>query len=114
MAITAKSKISLPPQFIEDDPEWKRKVGAVLLQHNQGALNNTATVTLTANAGSTVVTDKRAGGFSFIGFMPTTANAAAELGNGTLYVSSQAKQTFTITHANNAQADRTFTYCILG
>jgi hypothetical protein len=114
MATNPRSKQSIVPQFLADDTEWKRKVGAWILEANQGNLNNTAVVTLTANAGSTTVTERRAGEFSFIGFMPTTANAAAELGNGTLYVSAQGKQTFTITHANNAQADRTFTYCILG
>ncbi len=113
MATNAKSKISIPP-FLFDDPEWKRKVSAWILEANQGNLNNTGTITLTANAASTTVTERRAGEFSYIGFMPTTANAAAELGNGTLYVSAQGKQTFTITHANNAQANRTFTYCILG
>lgn len=112
MATGVKSKISIPPQFLPDDLEWKRKVGAWLLEANQGHLNNTGIVTLTANAATTVVTDKRAGGFSYIGFMPTTSNAA--VAKQTMYVSSQAKQTFTITHTNNAQADRTFTYTILG
>jgi hypothetical protein len=44
--------------------------------------------------------------------MPTTANAAAEIGNGTIYVSSRGKQTATITHANNSQTDRTFAYAL--
>lgn len=112
MAVNARSKISIPPQFLPDDPEWKRKVGSWILEANQGNLNNTGTVTLTANAGTTVVTERRAGEFSFLGFMPTTANAA--VAQQTMYVSAQGKQTFTITHTNNAQADRTFTYCILG
>jgi hypothetical protein len=46
--------------------------------------------------------------------MPTTANAAAEIGNGTLYVSSRDKQQFTITHASNTQSDRTFGYVVQG
>jgi hypothetical protein len=45
-------------------------------------------------------------------FMPTTANAAAEL--ATMFVSSRGKQTFTITHANNGQTDRTFKYVVIG
>lgn len=80
----------------------------------QGKLMNTGSVTLTANVASTTVTDARAGLQSFIGFMPQTANAAAEIGAGTMYVATQGKQTFTITHANNAQTDRTFRYCLLG
>lgn len=71
-------------------------------------------VTLTASTASTVVTDLRAGVDSVITFMPKTANAAAEVGNGTMYVSSRGKQTFTITHANNAQTDRDFEYSISG
>jgi hypothetical protein len=46
--------------------------------------------------------------------MPTTANAAAELGNGTLHVSARAKGSFTLTHANNAQPDRSFDYAMIG
>ena len=46
--------------------------------------------------------------------MPTTANASAEQGAGTMFVGPRAKQSFTITHANNAQTDRTFAYSVLG
>lgn len=43
-------------------------------------------------------------------FDPLTANAAAELAAGTMYVleANRALRQFTITHANNAQTDRTF------
>lgn len=112
MATSARSKVSIPPQFSTDDVEWRRKAGAWIAEANQGNLNNTGVVTLTANAASTTVADSRAGAFSFIGLMPTTANAAAAL--ATTYIASQGKKTFTITHANNAQVDKTFTYCILG
>jgi hypothetical protein len=60
------------------------------------------------------VADKRLSATSFFGLMPTTANAAAEIGNGTIYVSAQGKQTLTLTHANNGQTDRTYRYVILG
>jgi hypothetical protein len=40
--------------------------------------------------------------------MPTTANTAAQLGNGTIYVNGRANGSFTLTHANNAQTDRIF------
>lgn len=79
-----------------------------------GNSNNIGTVTLTASAASTTVLNSRVGGSSFIGFMPTTANAATELAAGTMYVSSRTKGEFVITHANNAQADRTFTYVHIG
>ena len=79
-----------------------------------GKFNSTGTVTLTASAASTVVTDYRAGPDSVIVFTPTTPNAAAEQGGGTMYLSARAKQGFTITHANNSQTDRTFLYIVIG
>jgi hypothetical protein len=79
-----------------------------------GKINAVGSVTLTASAASTVVSDLRAGATSVVLFMPTTANAAAEAAAGGFYVSAQGKQTFTITHANNAQTDRTFRYVVLG
>ena len=79
-----------------------------------GKFNSTGTVTLTASAASTAVTDYRAGPDSVIVFTPTTANAAAEQGGGTMYLSARAKQGFTLTHANNPQTDRTFLYIVIG
>lgn len=79
-----------------------------------GNLNNTSTVTLTENAASTTVTNSRIGANTHIEFMPTTANAAAEKAAGTMYVSERTKGEFTITHANNAQTDRTFSYMHVG
>jgi hypothetical protein len=114
MATSAGTRISLPPPYLTDDAEWKRALGRWALEANQGHLANTGTVTLTANVASTTVTDARVGVGSFIGFMPTTASAATEFGAGTLFVSTQGKQTFTITHVNAATADRTFRYAILG
>lgn len=89
-----------------------RQVALVVRNAMDGKINATGTVTLTASSATTVVTDNRAGGDSVVLFMPTTANAAAEV--PTMYVSARAKQSFTITHANNAQTDRTFSYVILG
>ena len=113
MPISANARLA-PPAFIQDEEQHRRLLGAWVREAHQGHLANTGTVTLSINSATTVVPDYRFGPNSFIGFMPTTANAATELGNGTLYVSTRGKQTATITHANNAQADRTFTYAILG
>ena len=74
--------------------------------------SNVGSVTLTASSATTTVSDLRAGQDSVILFMPRTANAAAAIGG--LYVSARGKQTFTLTHANNAQTDRTFSYVVLG
>lgn len=79
-----------------------------------GKLQCTGTVTLTANATSTTVADVRAGAFSFVGLTPLTANAASAQAAGNVYVSTRAKQQFTITHPNSAAADKTFAYAVLG
>lgn len=113
MTVSSGSLLA-PSSFIADEIQHRRLIAQWMREAHQGKLANTGTVTLTANVASTTVTDARAGATTFIGFMPQTANAAAEVGAGTMYVATQGKQTFTITHANNAQADRTFRYCLLG
>lgn len=91
-----------------------REISQVVNNILDGKLNSTGTKTLSASATSTVVSDERAGPSSVVLLMPTTANAAAEIANGTAYVSGRAKRSFTITHANNSQTDRTFGYVIIG
>lgn len=71
-------------------------------------------LTLDANQTSTVFTDPNVGASSAILYTPITANAALEIGNGSMYVSSTGEGTFTITHDNNAQTDREFRYTVIG
>lgn len=79
-----------------------------------GRSNAVGSVTLTANQATTAVTARNCGPDSKIYLTPTTANAAAEIGAGTLYVSAVAAGTFTLTHANNAQTDRTYLWGAFG
>lgn len=89
-----------------------REVGNGIMR---GKMNVTLDVTLAPNAASTTVNDARIGGGSYIGLnMPLTANAAAERGNGTVYVSSRGNQVAVIAHANSAQTDRKFRVAIIG
>ena len=105
----------LAPPSIEYDIATMRRWYAVINQLTQGKMNCVGTVTLTANVASTTVSDPRVTAQSVILFMPTTANAAAEIGAGTMYVGTRTQATsFVITHANNAQVDRTFAYAIIG
>lgn len=93
------------------------KEDAIIRHINQivlGNLNNTDSVTLDENSATTTVKNSRVSASSYIDFMPTTANAASEISAGSMYVSSQTNGEFTITHANNAQADRTFRYTHIG
>ena len=79
-----------------------------------GKLDVVGSLTLTASVGSTVVEDNKFESTMVPLLIPTTANSAAEVGNGTLYLSDRTKGAFTLTHANNAQIDRTFLYVRLG
>ena len=100
--------------YVGDDNLWPRRTTDVINGALQGRMNIQKTVTLTANAGSTVVTDLRCTAQSDIMLMPLTPTAADEIGAGTCYISSRGNQTFTITHANNAYVSRTFVYAIVG
>jgi hypothetical protein len=90
------------------------RIVAAVRQLMQGRSNATGSVTLVPNAASTSVAAPNCAPSSQVFLFPTTAHAAAELGNGTLYVSAVASRAFTLTHANNSQADRSFSYVCLG
>jgi len=76
-----------------------------------GKLNAVGTFTVTNSATTTVVADYRVGKESVILLMPTTSYAAAEL--ATTYVSTRAKNSFTVTHAS-ATTSRIFDYVVIG
>lgn len=94
-----------------------RDVIAVVRQLIAGRGNSVGNVTLTANAATTTITGPNVNENAKIFLFPQTANASAEVGNGTIYASISriaGVPTVTITHANNAQSDRTFSYDIRG
>lgn len=101
------------PGISETDP---KKQNLSLQQLGAGRSNAVGTVTLTTGAATTVVTTLP--GLCSTGstpiLTPTTANAAAEVGNGTMYISAVGLNTFTVTHANSATTGRTFLWAILG
>lgn len=77
-----------------------------------GRSNATGAATLTAGTTTTTVTAINCGAASKVFLSPTTANAATAL--ATTYVSTVAAGSFILTHANNAQTDRTFGFVCLG
>src|SRR4051812_28629897 len=79
-----------------------------------GRSNATGVFTLAAGVATTAVTAPTCAGGSVPMLVPTTSNAAAEIGNGTLYVSAIGRGSFTVSHANNGQTDRTFSFACLG
>jgi hypothetical protein len=91
-----------------------KKIVLAIQQLAAGRSNAVGTVTLASGAATTVVPDKNCALGSTPLLTPLTANAAAEFGNGTMYVSAVANGSFTITHANSATTGRTFLYAIHG
>ena len=98
-----------------NDPDIYR-ITLAIQQLAEGRSNAVETVTLTASAATTTVAAPACGAGSKVFLFPTTANAAAELGAGTCYIAAATvvAREFVITHANNAQDDRTFFYVALG
>lgn len=100
------------PTYLEDKEEWLRQIALAINLIIDGQSNAIGEITLTASAATTIISDLRVGTGARILLMPTTANAAAAL--ATTYIGATGKQTFTVTHANNSQTDRTYKYIIVG
>lgn len=88
------------------------KFALAIQQLYAGRSNAGGSVTLAAGATSTVVTAENCAPQSHVFLFPKTANAAA--GIATTFINAVGKQSFTISHANNAQTDRSFFYVCLG
>jgi hypothetical protein len=91
-----------------------KKVILALQQLAAGRSNATGTVTLATGASTTVVSDPNCAAGTVPLLTPMTANAATEVGNGTVYVSTVANGSFTIAHANSSTTGRTFLYALQG
>lgn len=83
-----------------------------ILELIKGRGNFVGSVTLTANAAATVVSFENCSAASKVFLSPRTANAAAAV--PTTYISAIAQGSFTITHANDAQVDKTFDFECVG
>jgi hypothetical protein len=107
---TYQSPINLPTF---DDNNTRRMVSAIrgLAEGRSLAVGE---VTLAANAATTSVSFQNCSSNAHVFLSPETANAAAEVGAGTIYVSSVSNGSFVLTHANNAQTDRTFGFAVFG
>jgi hypothetical protein len=91
-----------------------KKIVLAIQQLAAGRSNAVGTVTLATGSAMTVVIDKNCAAGSTPLLTPTSANAATEVGNGTMYVTAVANGSFTITHANSPTAGRTFLYALHG
>lgn len=111
MALSAGSSVTVP-YFQADEVRHRRKLAEWAKQANIGHIPVVGNVTLTASTVSTTVADKRVAPGSWIGLEPITANALSAA--PTVWVSTFGIETFTITHASSASADKTFRYAVLG
>ncbi len=97
---------------MESLEEWVRVVTGVVNGLMDGKHNATGTVTLTASAATTTLTDASIGRNTKVIMVPTTANAAAATPYQTF--PNAANGTAVMNHANNAQTDRDFGYVLQG
>ncbi len=91
-----------------------KKIVLALQQLAAGRSNAVGSVTLTTGSSTTTVTTANCAAGSTPILTPASASAAAEVSNGSIYVSAVANGSFTITHANSVTAGRTFLYAIVG
>ena len=91
-----------------------KKVVLAIQQLAAGRSNAVGTVTLATGSSATIVSTPNCAVGSTPILTPATANAATELGNGTMYVSAVTNGSFTITHANSATSGRTFLFALMG
>lgn len=91
-----------------------KKIVLAVQQLAAGRSNAVGSVTLATGVATTNVSTPNCASGSTPILTPASANAAAELGNGTIFISAVANGSFTITHANSATTGRTFLYAVLG
>lgn len=97
-----------------DEKDNKRQ-NVAIRQLAMGRSNATGTVTLTANAATTTVEAEHCTVGSIVNLtMPQTANAAAAIATTYIAPATVTRGQFIITHANNAQTDRTFGWEVRG
>ena len=90
------------------------KIVLAIQQLFAGRTRAAGTFTCAAGATTTVVANALVNVGDAVLLMPTTANAAAEIGAGTAWVSAVAIGSFTVTHASASSTDRTFRYLAMG
>lgn len=108
-----------PPQTFSNFSQvtsYVRRLWDSLHALRLGKMECVDTITLTINVATTTYNRVGLSPQTVMSFDPKTANAAAELAAGTMYVltANRSNDSWVITHANNAQADRTFQISCIG
>jgi hypothetical protein len=94
---------------------WRRLLVSTSIRGLLTTNGPAGVATLAAGAATTTINNNNVTASSLIYLFPTSANAAADVGSaGGVYISALVASTsFTITHPNNANADKTFNYLIV-
>jgi hypothetical protein len=106
---------SAPNGNLSDQKEFNRQTANAIRLIYQGKINASRDgVTLTANSDTTTVNDPAISYYSFLWFMPQTANAVVSL--PTIYVpqATQIDGQAVLHHLKNAQTDRSYRMLIIG
>lgn len=98
-------------QRSERDPQ---RIVEAIIELGQGRQNSIGDVTLRANQATTVVAFPNVSADSRVFLFPQTANAAAALATTFILKDNIIRKQFTISHANNAQVDKTFGFLCIG
>jgi len=91
---------------LTDQPRINDEINKV----GRGGQDNVGICTLRASQTTTTVIFVNSSLNAHISLTPLTANAAAEQAAGQMFISSRPRGSFTVTHRNNAQIDRTFSF----
>ena len=102
----------IPPIEYVDEKEHRRLLARSIHLLFNGKMNAAHDFTLKANVAATTLSDQRIGADSHMSIMPTSANASADFKD--VYVSSIDNGYCVFTHPNNANADKPFTYLVIG
>jgi hypothetical protein len=98
--------------------EWTLKAKNTINNNLNGKLNSTGTFTLAASTVSTEVkfANGMVGENTVLIYFPLTANAATVWGAGTMFMSSRdvPNSVLGLTHASDANTDKTFAYVLIG
>ncbi|MDP1702581.1 MAG: hypothetical protein Q8L53_16710 [Aestuariivirga sp.] len=118
MTIRPFKHTPIPQTFssFSDVRSYCRDLYDTILPLRKGKLECTGEITLRANEATTVLNRKGLSPQSVVHFDPKSANAAAELYGGTMYVltANRTNDVWTITHANDASEDRVYQYTAIG
>jgi len=96
--------------------EWSRQGFEVTNGLMSGAHNAHGLITLTLSVATSTLADRRIRAQTKIILTPHTANASAEFGNGTIFIThpNVTKGQAVINHANSGTTGRTFGYILAG